>query len=69
MSEITDENVPHEASHAKAIDAHMRRTSGVGIIQAAPDASATYVQSEAQAAYDTINQILAVLRDAELIPD
>jgi hypothetical protein len=69
MSEIQDEHVPHEAAHAKAIDSHMRRTSVIGEIPNVPPPSATYVQSEAATAYDTINQILAVLQQAELIPD
>jgi hypothetical protein len=68
MPQIPDENVPHEAAHAKATDAQMARTSAHPAIPDLPAASATYVQAEATAARNKINEILAVLRDAELIP-
>jgi hypothetical protein len=67
---IGDTNVPHEAQVAKAVDAQARRTSDHAAI---PDlspaaASATYVQAEATATRGKVNEILDVLRDAELIP-
>jgi len=68
MSNIPDENVPHEAQHAKATDAQMARTSDHAAIPDLASPSATYVQAEAVAARNKINEILDVLRDAELIP-
>ena len=68
MSDIPDVNVPHEAAHAKAVDDQMARTSTHPAIPDLPAASAAYVQAEATATRNTINEILAVLRDAELIP-
>jgi len=69
VSQIPDENVPHEAAHAEATDAQMRRTSDVGpIADVASPANNNYSQSEQTAQATAINQILKVLRDAELIP-
>jgi hypothetical protein len=68
MPQIPDENVPHEQAHAAATDAQMRRTSTHAAIPDLASPSATYVQAEAVAARNKINEILAVLRDAELIP-
>ncbi len=69
MSNIPDENVPHEAAHAAATDAQMARTSDhAAIADLTVPASATYVQAEATATRTAINEILDVLRDAELIP-
>jgi len=68
MSNIPDENVPHEAAHAKATDAQMARTSDHAAIPDLAPPSATYVQAEQVAQTNKINEILDVLRDAELIP-
>jgi hypothetical protein len=67
-SPISDEHVPHEQAHSEATDAQMARTSDHAAIPDLPAPSATYVQAEAAAARNTINEILDVLRDAELIP-
>jgi hypothetical protein len=69
MSDIPDVNVPHEQAHAKATDAQMARTSDVGpIANLVTPANNNYSQTEQTASANTINQILQVLRDAELIP-
>jgi hypothetical protein len=68
MSNIPDEHVPHEEAHAAATDAQMARTSDHAAIPDLASPSATYVQAEAVAARNKINEILDVLRDAELIP-
>jgi len=68
MSELHDENIPHEQAHADATDAQMRRTSDHAAIPDLASPSASYVQAEAVAARNKINEILDVLRDAELIP-
>ena len=65
---IGDENVPHEAQVAEAIDDQMARTSDNAAIPNLDSPSASYVQAEAVAARDKINLILEVLREAELIP-
>ena len=68
MADLDDINVPHEQSHANATDAQMRRTSDHAAIDDLAVPSSTYVEAEAVAAAATINEILDVLRDAELIP-
>ncbi len=68
MPQIPDENVPHEQAHAAATDAQMARTSDHAAIPDLPTPSATYVQAEQVAQTNKINEILDVLRDAELIP-
>lgn len=68
MPNIPDENVPHEQAHADATDAQMARTSDHAAIPDLASPGASYVQAEAVAARDKINEILDVLRDAELIP-
>ena len=65
---IQDENVPHEAEHALATDAQLARTSDHAAIADLASPGAAYVQAEAVAARDKINEILDVLRDAQLIP-
>lgn len=65
---IQDTHVPHEAEVAEAVDAQMRRTSTHADIEPLGVPSSTYVEAEAVAAAATINKILAVLVDAELIP-
>lgn len=68
MSDIPDVNVPHEGAQAEATDAQMRRTSDHAAIADLAAPSGTYVEAEALAARNKINEILDVLRDAELIP-
>jgi BarA-like signal transduction histidine kinase len=68
MAPIEDENVPHEAEHAAATDAQMRRTSDHAAIADLAAPSAAYVEAEQIAQTNAINAILDVLRDAELIP-
>jgi hypothetical protein len=66
---MDDKNVPHEGQVAKAVDAQARRTSDhAAIPDLTPAASGTYVQAEASAVRGKVNEILDVLRDAELIP-
>lgn len=70
MAPVGDQNVPHEQQVDDAVDAQMKRTSDHAAI---PDlspaaASATYVQAEATATRGKVNEILDVLRDAQLIP-
>lgn len=67
-SNVPDATVNNEKRVDEAIDAQMRRTSDAGAIADLAAASGTYVQAEATATRTTINSILAVLRDAELIP-
>ncbi len=68
MAPIGDTNVPHEQAHADATDDQMARTSDHAAIADLASPGAAYVQAEAVAARDKINEILDVLRDAELIP-
>jgi hypothetical protein len=68
MSEMKDVNVPHESHVDEAIDDQMARTSDHAAIGDVASPSSGYVQAEAVAARNAINAILAVLRDAELIP-
>lgn len=67
-SGVADENVPHEAAHAEAVDDQLARTSDHAAIADLAAPSATYVEAEAIAMTGKINAILDVLRDAELIP-
>ena len=69
MSDISDEHVPHEQEHAEATDAQMRRTSEHGPIDLlSTPASNNYDRAEQTTMVNTINEIIKVLRDAELIP-
>ena len=68
MSEIGDTHIPHEAAHVEAIDAQMERTSDHAAIADLAAPSAAYVEAEALAARNKINEILDVLRDAGLVP-
>lgn len=63
-----DINIAHEPGVDKAIDAQMARTSTQPAIADLAAPSAAYVQAEATATQVAINKILAVLRDAELLP-
>lgn len=66
---MEDTNVSHEGQVDKAIDAQARRTSDhAAIPDLTPTASVGYVQAEATATRGKVNEILDVLRDAELIP-
>jgi hypothetical protein len=67
-SGVSDTNVPHEGAVDDAIDAEMRRTSTHVAIADPASPGAAYVQAEAVAVRDAVVAILAVLRDAELIP-
>jgi hypothetical protein len=68
MTPIDDTHVPHEQGVSDAVDAELRRTSSHAAIPDLASPGAAYVQAEAVAARNKINEILAVLRDAELIP-
>jgi hypothetical protein len=68
MPPIPDVNVPHEGKHADATDDQLARTSDHAAIADLAAPSATYVEAEALASRNKINEILDVLRDAELIP-
>ena len=65
---MQDEHVPHEAEHVEVIDEQLTRTSDHAAIADLASPGAGYVQAEAVAARDKINEILDVLRDAGLIP-
>lgn len=65
---VGDTHIPHEGAVDEAVDAQMRRTSAHAAIADLSVPSAAYVEAEAVAAAAAINKILAVLRDAELIP-
>jgi hypothetical protein len=65
---IGDEHVPHEAAHAAATDAQMRRTSTQAHIPNATNAVAAPTKAEFDALVAKFNLVLGVLRDAELIP-
>jgi len=65
---IQDEHVPHEQEVSEAVDSQMSRTSDHAVIADLASPGATYVQAEAVAARNKINEILDVLRDAQLIP-
>ena len=67
---VDDTNIPNEAAHAEAIDAHMARTStqaavaNVAVLSAATEitpvasAGATYDEAEADAAVAAINLLI-----------
>jgi hypothetical protein len=70
------DTVPHQDEHEDLVesmapglvDAQMAATSDHAAIADLAAPSATYVEAEALAARDKINEILDVLRDAGLIP-
>jgi len=69
MPPIGDDNVTHEAEHASATDAQMRRTSTQAAIPNAVVAvGAAPTKAEHDAVVAKLNLVLGVLRDAELIP-
>lgn len=63
-----DTNVPQEAKVDAAVDAQLARTSDHAFIADLASPSASYVQAEAVAARNKINEILDVLKDAGLMP-
>jgi hypothetical protein len=63
-----DVHVPHEPAVDDAVDDQLARTSDHAVIADLASPSVGYVQAEAVAARDKINEILDVLRDAGLIP-
>jgi hypothetical protein len=63
-----DRHVQNEAAVDRAVDAQLRRTSDHAAVADLASPGATYSQAEAVAARNKINEILDVLRDAELIP-
>jgi hypothetical protein len=63
-----DEPVVHEPAVDAAVDDQLKRTSDHAVIADLASPSVGYVQAEAVAARDKINEILDVLRDAGLIP-
>ena len=63
-----DEHVPHESAHRTVVDERLADTSDHAAIADLASPGASYVQAEAVAARNKINEILDVLRDANLIP-
>lgn len=68
MPPVGDQNVPHEAGVAKAVDSQLRRTSSQAAIPNAVVAAAAPTKAEFDALVAKFNLVLGVLRDAELIP-
>lgn len=62
------DTVPHQDDVEGVVDAQLEATSDHAAIADLASPSASYVQAEAVAARDKINEILDVLRDAGLIP-
>lgn len=65
---MADRHVPHEDAHRTVIDEQLVRTSDHAAIADLAAPSASYVEAEALAARNKINEILDVLRDSGLIP-
>lgn len=66
---MADTNVPHEAEHRKVVDDQLKRTSNVAHVpNAAVAAGANPTKAEYDALVGKFNQVLTVLRDAELLP-
>lgn len=63
-----DTHLPHEKEVDAAVDDQLKRTSDHAAIADLASPGAAYVQAEAVAARDKINEILDVLRDAGLVP-
>lgn len=68
MAPEDDRLIPHEGAVEQVIDDELKDLSTHAAIADLAAASATYVQAEATATRTTVNGILAVLRDAGLIP-
>jgi hypothetical protein len=62
------DTVPHQDEQEALIDDQLEATSDHAAIADLASPGASYVQAEAVAARDKINEILDVLRDAGLIP-
>lgn len=69
MPPIPDKNVSHEQGVSDAVDAELRRTSTHAHI---PNAVVAAGANPTKAEYDVLvgkfNEVLATLRDAELLP-
>lgn len=63
-----DEHVPHEAEVDAAVDDQLARTSTHAFIADPASPGASYVQAEVVALRTAIVGILAILKDAELMP-
>jgi len=63
-----DTNVDRETNIDKAVDDQLARTSDHAFIADLASPSASYVQAEAVAARNKINEILDILKDAGLMP-
>lgn len=68
MAPEADEHVPHEAEVEEVIREELQDVSTHGPIADLAAPSSSYVQAEAAASRAAVNGILAVLRDAKLIP-
>lgn len=68
MTPVGDTHIPHEAEAGQATDAHLRRTSSAAHIPNAAASVAAPTKAEFDAVVGKLNQVLGVLRDAELIP-
>ena len=62
------DTVPHQDEQEDLIDTQLETTSDHAAIADLAAPSGTYVEAEALAARNKINEILDVLRDAGLIP-
>ena len=62
------DTVPHQDEVEGVVDSQLAATSDHAAIADLASPGASYVQAEAVAARDKINEILDVLRDAGLIP-
>lgn len=62
------DTVPHQDDVEGVVDQQLKDTSDHAAIADLASPGASYVQAEAVAARDKINEILDVLRDAGLIP-
>lgn len=70
---MSDEQQPgdkvlHQDAIEEVIGDEFERASDHGVIADLPAASVAYVQAEATATRTTLNAVLDVLRDANLIP-
>lgn len=63
-----DDKILHQTATEQVIEDHTEATSDHAAIADLASPSTTYVQAEAVAARGKINEILDVLRDANLIP-
>ena len=63
-----DEDILHQDDVEKVIDGELQDLSTHAAIADLAAASSSYVQAEASETRTTLNSVLAVLRDAGLIP-